>query len=445
MRSTRGRLPLLLVPLSAVGVVLLGVVAGGSRPIRAARVYAGPTQGVSELALRVEVFERDRMLELPVPGESVRAFVLDAGRRAASSSARTDARGSAELSLHLSRPRDSALELWIEPGGRVAAPLAHGLVLGRVDAFRASAGRRGGFQNAARPTDLVLSVAPAHGVLVSAQGGLDDELVVRALRAGTAAVGLDVKLKLEGAEPATAELRTDAQGLARLPVRPSDTSVRVALEAAAPNGERVSQSTRLDVVQGAIRASRRGDRLLLESSGASSLAFVDFFDEERRYTGVVVALSADPRGHLVGETAWPANLAAVPLWAVTSSQADLASPAAVGWPIVTHGEPDPKTFDVRELLLLDGAPAARVREERRARRVRLVTAGYAALALLVTLFLFLRSVRKSERELAEHLAGSGLSATTDGIAPPRRARVVLAAACIGLGFIVLALFALIKE
>jgi len=424
--------------------VLLGVVSGGVRPSRSARVYSGPTQGVTELSLRVELGERDRVLEVPLANEPFSIVAVEGGQRVAAARGRTDALGSAEVMLHLPRPRDSALELWIEPQGQVAAPLGRGLVLGRADAFRAAARRRGGFQSGRHDGEIELLVAPAHGVLVTAQGAFDDELVIRARRAGAPVAGARIGVKLDGAEPAESQVKTDAQGLARLHVRPSDASVRVALEATA-DGAQGTLATRLDVAQGAIRVTRQGDRLLLESSGAAALAHLGFFDQNQRYLGLEAPLSPAPDGHLVGEVPWPAGLQASPLWVVASSQADLASPSAVGWPVVGGSEPDPQTFDARELLLLDAAPVARRREESRARRVRLVTAGYATLALFMTLLLFARRVKDADRDIARHLAGSGIEDLDHSIVPARKGRAVLAAACIGLGFIVLALFALLKD
>ena len=442
---SRGRFLLFVTPLSAVFVVLLGVVSGGVRPFRSARVYSGPTQGLTELSLRVELGERDRVIEVPLGGEPFRVVAVEGGQRVATARGRTDALGGAEVMLHLPRARESALELWVEPVSQVAAPLARGLVLGRAEAFRAAAPRRGGFQSGRYAGDIELGVAPAHGVLVTAQGALDDELVLRARRAGGPVAGARVGVKLEGAEPAEAQLKTDTQGLARLRVRPSDATVRVALTAAADGVGEGTLAARLEVVQGAIRATRRGERLILESSGAASTAFLGFFDENRRYLGLDVPLSPAPDGHLVGEVPWPSGLSAAPLWVVTSSQPDLASPSAVGWPIASSGEPAPQTFDARELLLLDGAPGARLREERRARRIRFVTAGYATLALLITLLLFVRRVRDADRSIEEHLAGSGIEDAALSIVPARKGRALLAAACIGLGFIVLALFALLKD
>ena len=174
-------------------------------------------------------------------------------------------------------------------------------------------------------------------------------------------------------------------------------------------------------------------------------AHLGFFDEKRRYGGLTVPLGRAPDGHLVGEVPWPSGLTASPLWVVTSSQPDLASPSAVGWPVVGGAEPDPRTFDARELLLLDGAAPAKLREERRARRIRVVTAGYATLALIITLLLFVRRVRDADRAIERHLTGAGLDDAALSIAPAGKGRALLAAACIGLGFIVLALFALLKD
>jgi hypothetical protein len=183
----------------------------------------------------------------------------------------------------------------------------------------------------------------------------------------------------------------------------------------------------------------------LESSGVATTVYLGYFDERQRFGGARVELASAPDGRLLGELPWPAELTTSPLWVVASSQPDLASPSAVGWPIVGFDGPDPRTFDARELLLLDGAPAARLREERRARRIRWVTAAYAALALLATLVLFVRRVRDADARIERHLAEAGVDDAVLSIVPLRRGRAVLAAACIGLGFIVLAVFALLKD
>jgi hypothetical protein len=443
---SRGRILLFAVPLSAVLVVLLGVVSGGERAVQSARVYSGPTQGLRELSLRVELGERDRVIEVPIVDTTFRVTVVEGGQPVTSAQARTDGMGSSEVTVQLPRARDSALELWVEQTGNVAAPpLAHGLVLGSAEVFRARASRRGGFQSGRHLGELSLAVAPAHGALVIAQGALDDELVMRAVRGGGPAANAPISVKLEGGDPAEAQVRTDGQGLARLKVRPSEPTLRVALESSVNGVVEGSLTASLEVVQGAIRVTREGDWLRLESGGAASRAFLGFFDEQRRYLGAQVALGPAPDGRLVGSMPWPEGLSASPLWVVASSQPDLASPSSVGWPVVGANEPDPKTFDARELLLLDGAPVARVREQRRARRVRLVTAGYAALTLLVTLWLFVRRIQDAERTIERHLSRSGVDDAALSIAPPGKGRALLAAACIGLGFIVLAAFALLKE
>jgi hypothetical protein len=439
----RGRWLLFAAPLSAVVVVVLGVLAGGDRPFRSARVYSGPTEGVAALSLRVELGERDRVAEVPVPRAAFDVVVIEGGQRLASVRGKTDDLGMAEVLLTLPRALPSAFELWVEPASGVEAPLARGLVLGSARAFRA-ASRRGGFQSGRQGGAIELTVAPAHGVLVTALGALDDELVLRAESAGRPVSAATIMVELEGGEPSEARVKTDVNGLARLRVRPRDSSLRVSLAATADGGGEGSTAARFDVVQGAIRATRRGDQLLLESGGAASLAFLGFFDENRRYLGLHAPLSPAPDGRLVAELPWPREAPSSPSWVVASSQADLASPSAVGWPIGST-EPAPLTFDARELLLLDGAAKARKREDARSRRVRLATAGYALAALLVTLLLFLKRVQRSERDIQSHLSRAGLDDAAPSIAPPRGARTLLAAACIGLGFLVLALLALLKD
>ena len=433
------------VPLSAVLVVLLGVLSGGARPVRSARVYGGPTQGLTELSLRVELGERDRIAEVPLPGTAFGLVAIEGGQRVASARATTDSLGMAEVVLRLPRPRDSAFELWVEPTSQVAAPFARGLVLGSVQTFRARAGRRGGLQRGRYTGELQLSVAPARGVLVTAQGALEDELLILAARAGSPVSDARVTVKLEGAQPSESRVKTDSAGLARLKLRPSDATVRVGLDAVAEGIGAGTLAARLEVVQGAIVVTRRSDALLVESSGAAALAHLGFFDESRRFLGLRVPLAPAADGRLIAELPWPAGLSAQPLWVVASSQPDLGSPSAVGWPIAGGGEPAPRTFDARELLLLDGAPLARLREDKRVQRVRRVIVGYATLALLLTLWLFVGRVRAAEAKIGAHLARAGLDEAAPGIAPPRRGRTLLAVACIGLGFLVLALLALFKE
>lgn len=282
-----------------------------------------------------------------------------------------------------------------------------------------------------------------------AQGTLQEELVVRAERAGAPLANAALKVDVEGAElvARSAEFAwtTDAQGLARIAIRPREPHVRVSVEAKAADGATGSFAGRLEVVQGAIRATQQPESLLLESTGAADRVFVGFFDESRRYGGLHAALRQAPDGRLLAEVPWPKTIPRERIWMVTSSQPDLAGPAALGWPVVSPAEPAPTTLDVRELLLLDGAPMARLREERRARRVRLVSAAYAALALVITLFLFVRRVKESDSRIERHLSRVGMQEEASGIAPPRGGRMLLAAACIGLGFLVIALIALLKD
>jgi hypothetical protein len=318
------------------------------------------------------------------------------------------------------------------------------LILGSTERFRAVT-RRGGFQGGRRAGEIELSVAPAHGVLITTQGALDDELVIRASRAGAPVAGARIHIELDGAEPERADRRTDELGVARLRLSPREPTLHLKLEAKAEPALEGSLTTRMDALRGAIRVTREGDKLRLVSSGAASRAFLGFFDQDRRYAGVHAELTLAPDGQLVAELPWPTGLSANPLWVVASSQPDLASPSAVGWPVVGANQLDPQTFDARELLLIDGAPFAERREERRERRIRWTCASYTITALLITLLLFARRVRDAERAVAQHLSRAGVDDEARSIAPLTSGWGVVAAACIALGFVVLALLALLKE
>src|SRR5262245_7554112 len=99
MSGLRGRFLLFGTPITAVLVVLLGVVSGGVRPFRSARVYSGPTQGITDLSLRVELGLRDRVVEVPVTGEPFNVTVMEGGQRVASARGRSDELGNAEVML----------------------------------------------------------------------------------------------------------------------------------------------------------------------------------------------------------------------------------------------------------------------------------------------------------------------------------------------------------
>jgi hypothetical protein len=449
MRSgSAARVLLFGIPLSAVLVVVLGLISGGDRPFKSARIYGGPTETTPALAWRVELSERLDVTELPLSGRDFALRVIEGERVLAQARAKTDALGMAEVLLELPELRDGALEVIVEPRPALTPPFARGLVLGSLERFQQRTRQRGGLRHGKRSGDIELAVAPARGVLITAQGALDDELVLKAEQGGQALAGVRITAEHEGTERdsnAAPALVTDSLGVARLRIRPREPRVTLRASATAADGRQGEMTAVLDVVQGAIRARRSGQRLLLESTGAAEIAFVGFFDERQRYGGLHAKLAPASDGRLVADVPWPAQITAERLWIVTSSQADLSSPAAVGWPAAPSGVLAPQTLDARELLLLDSAPQAAQREQRRSRRIRIVSAAYAVTALLLTLWLFVQSVRGADARIERHLAERGLGQELASIAPQRSGRTIIAIACISLGFLVLALWALLNK
>ena len=132
-------------------------------------------------------------------------------------------------------------------------------------------------------------------------------------------------------------------------------------------------------------------------------AFFSVVTNRARIAGGVLALTPDGRGGSFAE----ARLALSrplpsPAWLVLSTEVDEDSEAAIGWPLQVGAEPA-QTFDVPEVLLLDGVPAAFAREQARLSRVRWLTAAFIASAFLLSVAMLVLRVRAADRDIARHL------------------------------------------
>ena len=124
-----------------------------------------------------------------------------------------------------------------------------------------------------------------------------------------------------------------------------------------------------------------------------------------------------------------------------SSEVDQNSAAAIGWPLAPGPEPA-QTFDVADVLLLDGLPAAFAREQARRSRVRWLTASFIGLSFALSVALLLLRVRAADRDITQHLAQDLDPDLTRRIAPRRLLPAVVAVLAILLGFAALGLVAL---
>lgn len=444
MRISRGAS--LVLPTITVMIVMFAVfVAGVPRPYAAARVYGGPSEGAKWLAWRLEAVERLGESEVPLTPRRLRVRISSAGRALGEWTGSLDAAGSAELALGLSEPVRAPLEVSV-----LDVDADRLLAQGPVDLARArwqaAQRQRGGWLEARSSGALSLRAAPGRGVFAVP---FAEPLWIEVRRDGRPLPGAAVSLTVDGGElrPSGAEPRrvTDDRGFAVFSVAPLEHVTTVEVSAEAPDGARGELRTVLPVVPGALRATMTGEGLAIESPIPRTLAYFALVDRTTRFAGGAVKLSLDEHGGASGAARLrlPERLPH-PLWAVVSSEPDLRSPAAVGWPVAFNAGEPPRTLEVYDHLLLDGSKMGFEREQLRLRRVRWVTTALCAVALAISVTLLVARVRLADKRLASHLGESGLAGQAASVAPARPWLVAAAVLSVLLGFLVLALVALYR-
>ncbi len=430
------RSALYVLPVVTVAMVALALLTGGTaRAVRVARVWGGPTTA-ERVSVRAELFDlledRGAVQETPVTAGEVSLALhapgFDAVRRAP-----LDADGAAELVFDTplaARP----LELAVTQGGVDAA---RGRIELAVAPWARAARRRGGWA-VTRAGEFEVAVAPERGALAVP---FEERLAFRVTRGGGAVPNLHVHASATGARLTPSEAVTDAGGRASFAIAPEEHAVTVSFELA--QGGRASFA--LPIVPGALRAREDGASLVIESPVPREVAYFAVVTLTERLFGGRVTLAADASGRSVARVSLP-SLAPGQHYAVVSSEPDLRSSAAVGWPLepVAGGEPE-QTFDAVEALLLDGRPRALAREARRRARVRWVIGAFSATALAIELLLLVAFTRRSDRALDAHLAEAGMDARdASRLAPKRSPAVVVALLAVALGFLVVALIGMLR-
>ncbi len=425
----------LALPVLTVLVVAYSLlVAGAPRVITAVRVYGGPTEGASHLALRLECVTRDGERELPAwPGPvTVHAHTSNGVDGEAAVSRALD--GVAEAELAWPAPVHGPVSLEVRAAS--GTELAHGNIELTSEQWTARARHRGGWIRGRALGELILSIAPERGVFVI---GSTDQLWVRVERDGKAVSGAKLTVRGEGASTGEgASPVTDANGRARVDYTPSDLNPMVHVEATSDDGAHGSIESGVPVVPGGFHALRAGKHLRFEIAAPRSQAFYSFVTEHERIAGGVLAFEPDGRGGSI--TTLPLPRLPHPAWIVVSSEIDLNTVAAIGWPLDASAEPA-HTFDVADSLLLDGLPAAFAREQTRRSHVRWLTTGFVALALALSAVLLVLRVRAAERDIARHLRESLEAESVPVVAPRRYWSLLAAVLLVALGFILLALLA----
>ena len=416
------------------------LVAGVPRKLRGARVYGGPSDGVSALSLRVESVERD--------GERESAFwngPLIARARAPASAGpevvvavKQAIHGVADFGVPFERPVHGPIELELRDAS--SSLLASGRFELDVTRWAAHARRRGGWIRGRADRELVLSVAAERGAFVV---GSPDALVIRVERAGQPVPGALLTVTAEGARLSGVEqLHTNERGRARVLFEATELNPTVRVEARTEDGQSGLIDTGVAVVAGGLQASPSVRGLRIESAVPRTEAYFSVVSDRHRLSGGVIALAPNGRGGSVGTVqlpTWPE-----PMWLVVSSEVDQNSAAAIGWPLDSGPEPA-QTFDVPDLLLLDGLPSAFAREQARRSRVRWLTAAFIGLAFGLSVVLLVLRVRAADRHISEHFLEGLEPDLATRIAPRRMLPLLVAVLAIGLGFIALGLVALARS
>jgi hypothetical protein len=432
------RWPLLALPVLTVAVVALAILtAAAPRPYRVARVWGGPTDGET-MAMRLEMTDlvesRGEVAERPVAAEP--ALVrLWTGNFEASRRAVLDAEGDAEVTLSIPAS-PSPLTVAVGQDGKE-------LALGRVRLERArwakAARRRGGWVTGTAG-DYSVRIAPERGALAVP---FEEGLWVEVERKGTRIAGATVALAATGARVSPEKSVTDVRGRARFSIAPEEHTlgVRVTITEGELHAE---VAFGLPVVPGALRARLLGADLVIEAPVPRDVAYVALVNENGRLFGGRVALTPDRSG-ASARVRMP-ELAVQPTHAVVASERDLRSAASVGWPLFVKSDAEPGvTFDAVDALLLDGRPQGAARENARRARVRWATVGLCAIAVLLELALLLAYTRSRDRALDSHLEREGIVGDEAArLAPARSLWFSVALAMIALGFLLLAIAAVLK-
>jgi hypothetical protein len=434
-----GRWPLLALPVVTVAVVALALLtAAAPRPFRVARIWGGPTDG-GRLSLRVEVVEaveaRGEKVERAVPGEAASLRVEGPGFEGARVLA-LDVEGMAEVALAV--PRTS------EPFGVVVSQAGVDLARGRIALpharWASAARRRGGFVEGRTSDGYDVRVAPERGALAVP---FEDGIVFEVRRDGAPVAGARLELAVTGGRLSTKDARADARGRARFSLSPEEHSLGVRL-AIVNGGARSEFGFGLPVVPGALRARLAGGELVVEAPVPRDVAYYALVTERERLAGGRVTLAPDAAGTFSARVRLP-ELPVAPTHAVVATERDLRSAAAVGWPLAPGDGDPPKTFDAVDALVLDGRALGSVRESGRRARVRWAVVAFCAVAVLLELVLFVAQARARDRVLDAHLEREGVRGDAAArLAPARSTAWFFALAAVALGFLLLAIAAVLK-
>jgi hypothetical protein len=421
MASSRG--PILLYALPLVAVAVLGVstmVQTGGEPVRSALVLGGPTDSSGPFRGRVQLKAESHGVPTSVASEWIVIEASESGHRV-ERKIRSDESGWAEFEIPLKAPSKVRLRVTDQAG----TVLAEGEPVLETARWALSAKRRGGKapKHAEGPLSARIEIEKrVLAVPFEAQGAIavwyNDKPVS----------GARVQLRGAGVRLTSASLGvTDEQGRFPFSVHPEEhvASLDVTVEQGTVEQGTVEHATaeharrtlrfdqRLPVVPGAYGFRREKDGITVLAPVPREEAWFTFVREDERLRGGRIILKETETGQWAGRIPEEEIPRREGMYLVLSSTADGRSPSTVGYPL--HGQLE--TFDALDAYLLDGAPLAQLRAEKKRRRIRWALGGYVAVVGILTLVLFVARVRRADRELRSSLLRAGASQTTSERSP----------------------------
>jgi hypothetical protein len=389
--SMQARTLLLAVPSMAMAVVGLAMFGPGAvQPFDGARIRGGPSEGLPRLSWRITVLQRFRGIDSTRNIGSIAVRARDGAGHDASARCHTRGDGTCDIELDFSSPSRGPIHAVVtaETSG---VELAHGEVADAATAWGLVPGHPAELKGSTSG-DFVIEVDARRGVFAAP---FRDELTVTALDGGAPVRGARVTLRVDGAdldgatnvagaEPSSTVVSSE-RGEATFGVTPRMHTVNVDIEVATP-GRSATWHGVLPVVPGAIwldPAPLAAGKIRVVAPVPREFAYATIATPIARLWGGIIPLATDPRGFATGEIDWPGprppmeprGQATQPnetTWLTLASDPLASGAGTVGWPVPGETIRDEHAF--RDVLLLDGLPAAEKRDQARRYRARALSA-----------------------------------------------------------------------
>ena len=392
-RSMQARTLLLAVPSMAMAVVGLAMFGPGAvQAFDGARIRGGPTEGLRRLSWRLTVLERFRSIDSTRNIGAILVRARNGDRPEAVARCRTRKDGTCDVMLDFSAEVSGPIHAVVttEPDAGV---LAEGDFVGNSAEWGRLPGHPARLVGHASG-DLAIEVAARRGVFAAP---FRDDLVVTVRDGERPVGGARVTLRTDAADLAGATAPSDAEssvtliasdrGEASFGVTPRMHSVEVDIDVTA-GGRSAAWRGVLPVVPGAIwlhHTSYADGSINVFAPVPREIAYVTLATAKARLWGGIIPLAVDTLGFSRGSIGWPAVARAPeigtpePLWVTLSSDPFQTSAGTVGWPVYRASWPVVPTaildeHPFRDLLLLDGMPAAEARDRDRRYRARALAA-----------------------------------------------------------------------